>query len=188
MSGREAPRGRPPYRDVAPAAGPRDWRCAGCLPYRVQRSPCQHSESDCFVACFVRAVPVFFAMVFPDEHNAPDDRTLSCTELGSVSCGYSLAPLRMIYQTRRHVSLRRKRGSTRLVLARCCPRGPGVLPPRAARRGSPSRALGVLNSRWREIRACNDNVCGESKSQNSHENLLDLTISIFADGATFPIY
>jgi len=89
MSGREAPRGRPPYRDIAPAAGPRDRRCAGCLPYRVQRSPCRHSASDCFVACFVRAAPVFFAMFFPDEHNAPDERALSSSEMGSalsVSC------------------------------------------------------------------------------------------------------
>jgi hypothetical protein len=27
-------------------------------------------------------------------------------------------------------------------------------------------------SRWREILACNDNVCGESKGQNSHKSLL----------------
>ena len=32
-----------------------------------------------------------------------------------------------------------------------------------------------LNSRWREMRACNDNACGESKSQNFHESLLDRT-------------
>ena len=35
-----------------------------------------------------------------------------------------------------------------------------------------------LHSRWREIRARNDNACGESKSQNSHESLLDLTCLI----------
>jgi hypothetical protein len=28
-------------------------------------------------------------------------------------------------------------------------------------------------SRWREIRACNDNACGESKGQNYHDSLLD---------------
>jgi len=35
-------------------------------------------------------------------------------------------------------------------------------------------------SRWREIRACNDNTCGESKGQNSHRSLLDLTCLIAA--------
>src|SRR5262249_1995934 len=78
------PRGRLPYRDVAPAAGPRDRRCAGCLPDRVQRPPWRHSASDYFVACFVRAEPVFFAMVFPDEHNAPDDRALSWREMSTL--------------------------------------------------------------------------------------------------------
>ena len=32
-----------------------------------------------------------------------------------------------------------------------------------------------LSSRWREMRAYNDNACGESKSQNSYDSLLDLT-------------
>jgi len=30
-----------------------------------------------------------------------------------------------------------------------------------------------LFCRWREIRVCNDNACGESKRQNSHDSLLD---------------
>ena len=30
----------------------------------------------------------------------------------------------------------------------------------------------TLTSRWREILACNDNTCGESKGQNSHNSLL----------------
>ena len=77
------PRRRLLYRDVAPAAGPRDRRCAGCLPDRVQRSPWRHSASDYFVACFVKAEFVFFAMVFPDEHNVPDDRALSWREMGA---------------------------------------------------------------------------------------------------------
>jgi putative ABC transport system substrate-binding protein len=29
-----------------------------------------------------------------------------------------------------------------------------------------------LTSRWREMRACNDNACGEPKRQHSHESLL----------------
>jgi hypothetical protein len=37
-----------------------------------------------------------------------------------------------------------------------------------------------VTSRWREIRACNDNGCGESKRQNSHESLLDLTFLLAA--------
>src|SRR5215510_8987563 len=36
----------------------------------------------------------------------------------------------------------------------------------------------LLDSRWREIRACNDNACGESKGQNFHESLLDRTFLI----------
>jgi hypothetical protein len=46
----------------------------------------------------------------------------------------------------------------------------------------------MLSSRWREIRACNGNVCGESKSQNSHESLLDLTFLIAATAPKAPIY
>jgi hypothetical protein len=42
--------------------------------------------------------------------------------------------------------------------------------------------------RWREIRACNDNVCGESKSQNSHESLLDLTFLLAATDPKVSIY
>jgi len=45
-----------------------------------------------------------------------------------------------------------------------------------------------LNSRWREIRACNHNVCGEAKSQNSHDSLLDLTFLIAATDPKEPIY
>ena len=45
-----------------------------------------------------------------------------------------------------------------------------------------------LNSRWREIRACNDNTYGESKGQNSHESLLDLTCLIAATDPKAPIY
>jgi len=77
------PRGGLAYRDVAPAAGPRDRRCAGCLPDRAQRSPWRHSASDYFVACFVRAEPMFFVMVFPDDHNAPDYRALSWREMST---------------------------------------------------------------------------------------------------------
>jgi hypothetical protein len=32
-----------------------------------------------------------------------------------------------------------------------------------------------ITSRWREIWACNDNACGESKSHNFHESFLELT-------------
>jgi hypothetical protein len=45
-----------------------------------------------------------------------------------------------------------------------------------------------INSRWREIRVCNDNACGESKSQNSPESLLDLTFLIAATDLKAPIY
>jgi hypothetical protein len=38
------------------------------------------------------------------------------------------------------------------------------------------------------MRACNDNACGESKSQNSHDNLLDLTFVIAAPDPKTPIY
>ena len=42
--------------------------------------------------------------------------------------------------------------------------------------------------RWREIRACNDNVCGESKGQNLHDSLLDLTFLIAATDPKTPTY
>ena len=45
-----------------------------------------------------------------------------------------------------------------------------------------------LNSRWREIRACNDNTCGESKGQNSHDSLLDLTFLLATTDPKAPIY
>jgi hypothetical protein len=44
------------------------------------------------------------------------------------------------------------------------------------------------NSRWREIWVCNANTCGESKSQNSHKSLLDLTCLIAATAPKTPIY
>jgi hypothetical protein len=46
----------------------------------------------------------------------------------------------------------------------------------------------ILFSRWREILARNDNTCGESKSQNSHESLLDLTFLIAATDPKAPVY
>jgi hypothetical protein len=47
--------------------------------------------------------------------------------------------------------------------------------------------MGIV-SRWREIRACNDNACGESKGQNFHDNLLDLTFLIVANDPKSLIY
>src|SRR5436853_4905965 len=41
---------------------------------------------------------------------------------------------------------------------------------------------------WREIRACNGNVCGEPKRQNSHESLLDLTCLVAATAPKAPMY
>jgi len=35
---------------------------------------------------------------------------------------------------------------------------------------------------------CNDNTCGESKGQNSHESLLDLIFLIAATDPKAPIY
>ena len=43
-------------------------------------------------------------------------------------------------------------------------------------------------SRWREIRACNDKACGESKGQNFHESLLDPTFLVVATTPKAPIY
>ena len=45
-----------------------------------------------------------------------------------------------------------------------------------------------LYSRWREMWACTDNACGEAKSQNFHESLLDLTFFIAATAPKTPIY
>jgi hypothetical protein len=45
-----------------------------------------------------------------------------------------------------------------------------------------------LVCRWREIRACNDNACGESKSQNFHESFLNLTFLIAATDPKALIY
>jgi hypothetical protein len=47
---------------------------------------------------------------------------------------------------------------------------------------------GHQDSRWREIRACNDNACEESKGQNFHDSLLDLTFLIVAVDPKAPIY
>jgi hypothetical protein len=48
--------------------------------------------------------------------------------------------------------------------------------------------VSILYSRWREIRACNDNACGESKRQNFHDRLLDLTFLSAAIDPKAPIY
>src|SRR4029450_9117400 len=39
-------------------------------------------------------------------------------------------------------------------------------------RNCPIKSYEKPYSRWREIRACNDNACKESKSQNSYDSLL----------------
>ena len=49
-------------------------------------------------------------------------------------------------------------------------------------------ALLLLYCRWREILARNDNTCGDSKRQNSHESLLDLTFLIAATDPKAPVY
>ena len=46
----------------------------------------------------------------------------------------------------------------------------------------------VVTSRWREIRACNYNACGESKRQNSHDSLLNLTFWTTATDPKASIY
>jgi len=46
----------------------------------------------------------------------------------------------------------------------------------------------ILYSRWREIRACNDNTSGESKGQNYHDSLSDLTFLIAATDPKSSIY
>jgi hypothetical protein len=46
----------------------------------------------------------------------------------------------------------------------------------------------LLTSRWREIRASNANACEESKCQNFHESLLDLTFLIAATDPKAPMY
>jgi hypothetical protein len=83
----EWPRGSPWTPSIS-RRGTRRWtqgqEMRSCLPYPAQRSPCRHSEPDCLVSCFVRAGPVFFAMVFPDEPNAPDDRALSWREMSPL--------------------------------------------------------------------------------------------------------
>ena len=43
-------------------------------------------------------------------------------------------------------------------------------------------------SRWREIRTCNDNACGESEDQNSPDSFLDCTFLIAATDPKEPIY
>jgi hypothetical protein len=69
----------------------------------------------------------------------------------------------------------------------------GYAPPAGVPGGSgmtcgPDWRLYAISSRWREMRACNDNVCGESKSQNSPDSLLDLTSLIAATDPKVPIY
>src|SRR4029077_9270439 len=46
----------------------------------------------------------------------------------------------------------------------------------------------TIISCWREMRACNDNTCGESQSQNFHDRLLDLTCLIAATAPKAPMY
>jgi hypothetical protein len=46
----------------------------------------------------------------------------------------------------------------------------------------------AIASRWREIRACNNNTCGESKGQNSHDSLLALPFLIVAIDRKASIY
>ena len=43
-----------------------------------------------------------------------------------------------------------------------------------------------VTRRWRDMRACNDNACGASKSHNSHESLLDLTCLVAATDPKHP--
>jgi len=45
-----------------------------------------------------------------------------------------------------------------------------------------------ITGRWREMLACNDNTCGESKNQNAHASLLDLTCLIAATNSKPSIY
>ena len=61
-------------------------------------------------------------------------------------------------------------------------RSPGGAPLRCR-----SVAVGLIR-RWREIRACTDNAWGESKGQNSHESLLDLTFWVTATDPKAAIY
>ena len=56
--------------------------------------------------------------------------------------------------------------------------------PRSVKASGRSKA----DSRWREMRACNDNACGESKDQNSDDSLLDLTFLIAATDPKSSIY
>jgi hypothetical protein len=52
----------------------------------------------------------------------------------------------------------------------------------------PQHTHAAVVSPWREIQVCNDNFGGESKSQNFHESLLDLTFLIAATATKTPIY
>jgi hypothetical protein len=71
----------PARRAVRPCPG----RCHGVRSSADARARCHsHSEADGFVSCCVRAGPVFCAMVFPDEPNAPDDRALSWREMSPL--------------------------------------------------------------------------------------------------------
>src|SRR5437763_819335 len=55
-------------------------------------------------------------------------------------------------------------------------------------RGLCEHLLDHQSSRWREILACNDNTYRESKGQNSHDSLLDLTFLTAATDPKAPIY
>ena len=49
-------------------------------------------------------------------------------------------------------------------------------------------SLSDIVGRWREMQACNDTTYGESKSQNFHDSLLDLTFLIAATDPKASIY
>src|SRR2546430_2087310 len=70
-------------------------------------------------------------------------------------------------------------------LRQSLPSPPHCNPGKAPRSRGGLRSQATI-SRWREIRACNDNACGESKSQNFHDSLLDLTFLIVATDPKAP--
>src|SRR5215475_9255016 len=73
------------------------------------------------------------------------------------------------------------------ALSRVC-RGWGDPSGRVRISGFFETKAGGAVSRWREIQACNDHACEESKSQNFHESLLDLIFLITATDHKAPIY
>jgi hypothetical protein len=105
-------------------------------------------------------------------------RPASDTKFSGNTCAIASCNIRIITQ---------RRGLSRLLISLW------LLPPVAFRvhgRYHPHlrpRELPVT-SRWCEIRACNNNACGESKSHNSPESLLDLTVWIAATNPKVPIY